>query len=987
MRSKRARLFFLCGTVVLFVVPWSRGQDEGAVIARETVVLEDAVAQPVAAPVAQPAAAELPKEEEAPAAPASEPPVAVLDLDAVVEKPTTEAKPPAPPAVPVPEAPKIEEPAAIVQPQPVVVEEPAPKLEEPIVKVEPPPVAETKPAPVEEPPPLPTLEAISEGVTGVAAQPPATAGEPAVAPVVTTAAPQGEAASTAILEELRKREALRRQALHQHGMEKLKEADEAYKKAQYQKAMRLYEEAVRYIIERPDTRAARERARQGMANSLYGWALLLKEQQDFNTALDKARQAATFDHPQAPALVAELQRIITTGVPPPKVEVPKARWQQEEYKQQQEEIAGFLRRAREYNLTREYEKAKEAYESVLKRDPFNTEAIRMLHKLGQARLDSAATEREATRKNMVTDVVKTWNPRTYGIMEKAAVEQVQGAVKPMSRDEKGRMRILEKMEKIILPEVDFRQANINEVIKFLHEMSVQFDPSDDPAERKGVNIILNLGPTAGAAPAPAAGAALPGTLEGLGAVVGAEVPLVTFSARYISLLEALKIVTQVANLKYRIEGNVVMVVPLNAPEGDIIIRMYDVLPAVEEKIPQMGAEIGRLRGPGAVGGSPFEAAPAAAAEGTDWKQFFAEMGVKWPDGSSIKYVRSMGKLVVANTADNLAAFERVLEVLNVVPNQIEIEARFVEVAQTDLDSLGLEWLLTDNWELLTKKGQANLPPSARQRIQVNANADSQGFTKGNRYLTRGAISATGAGAVIADDILSISSILTNPELNLIVHALQQKGNADLLSAPKVTTKSGTEATIKVVTEYIYPTDFSVTEVTGTDAAGRTVVVGGIVEPGSFQTREVGVILQVLPEVSPEGHLINLTMTPEVVSEPEWKNYGSTYTDAQGNVQQLTMEQPFFHTRTVSTSIQIYNGATVVMGGMITETRHSVDDKIPLLGDIPLIGRLFRSKYDRSEKRNLLIFVTARLVDPAGRPIAGEKEKFTMAGVKEGAQPM
>ena len=79
-----------------------------------------------------------------------------------------------------------------------------------------------------------------------------------------------------------------------------------------------------------------------------------------------------------------------------------------------------------------------------------------------------------------------------------------------------------------------------------------------------------------------------------------------------------------------------------------------------------------------------------------------------------------------------------------------------------------------------------------------------------------------------------------------------------------------------------------------------------------------------------------------------------------------MEMPFFHTRTVTTTISIYNGATVMMGGMITEQREDFKDKIPFLGDIPLIGRLFRSNVEKSIKNNLLVFVTARQVDPAGR---------------------
>ena len=82
-----------------------------------------------------------------------------------------------------------------------------------------------------------------------------------------------------------------------------------------------------------------------------------------------------------------------------------------------------------------------------------------------------------------------------------------------------------------------------------------------------------------------------------------------------------------------------------------------------------------------------------------------------------------------------------------------------------------------------------------------------------------------------------------------------------------------------------------------------------------------------------------------------------------------MEQPFFKLRSIETDITIANGATVVMGGLITEERKSMEDKIPYLGDLPWIGRFFRSRSEWSNKRNLLIFVTARLVDPMGRQIS------------------
>jgi general secretion pathway protein D len=83
-----------------------------------------------------------------------------------------------------------------------------------------------------------------------------------------------------------------------------------------------------------------------------------------------------------------------------------------------------------------------------------------------------------------------------------------------------------------------------------------------------------------------------------------------------------------------------------------------------------------------------------------------------------------------------------------------------------------------------------------------------------------------------------------------------------------------------------------------------------------------------------------------------------------------MEQPFFNVRSIETQLTVNNGATVVMGGLITETRVTIEDKVPLLGDIPYLGRLFRSRAEKTNKRNLLIFVTARTLGTDGRILLG-----------------
>jgi general secretion pathway protein D len=216
-----------------------------------------------------------------------------------------------------------------------------------------------------------------------------------------------------------------------------------------------------------------------------------------------------------------------------------------------------------------------------------------------------------------------------------------------------------------------------------------------------------------------------------------------------------------------------------------------------------------------------------------------------------------------------------------------------------------------------------------------------------------------------------------------VHALDQKGNLDLLSAPRVTTINGVNAVIEVVREIIYPTEFDVSEndiVTGGGGGGGGLGAAAIpfvpptVIPGAFETREVGVILNVTPTVSPDNYTINLTMLPEIAELVDWIQYGTTIGLPNGDTFAVNMPQPIFASRNVTTSLIVWDGHTVVMGGLIREDLTTIDDKIPLLGDIPILGRLFQSKGTHSEKRNLLIFVTARLVNPAGEPINTRGEK-------------
>jgi general secretion pathway protein D len=800
----------------------------------------------------------------------------------------------------------------------------------------------------------------------------------AVPPVEPGAAPAAEAAPSVtrdpaeiqkVVSEVDTLEQMRRRALEAHGRASLANARLALRDGNYPEAQRLYEEAGKFITRRPGNEDLLNEAEKGVAESIYRQATVLWKKGDRERAVQLARQAREKGHPKAPKMVSELQAEIDNPPEPPLPEVAK-RWNENTYRKSREQVQRQLGKAREYYITGEYEQARNELELIIKDNPFDQDALQMLKRVSDRTYDVSSGEFATTRSRMIGEVRNAWTPRRYAV-DVAPMEgrETGGKIRPGEAivDPSGKTAeelTIAKMKGITIPEINFRAANINDVVSFFEQASREFDSQELPPEKRGVSFVLKM-PTQGAAAAVPDDPFAP-VADG-GAVGG--VPPVTFSARFVNLHEALRIITDVAGLKFRVRGTVVMIMPMNMAERDMTTRSYTVLPSIGDRASSVFRELSSgNKGANAGGGFLAPVDTEADSGQIDWKQLFTDMGVQWPDGSSISYIPSINKMRVYNTVENLADVEKALEDLNVTPRQIEIEARFVEVSQTDLESIGLEWLLTDDWEI------ANNTANPQQRIKVNAGSGSTGL----RYLNDATTVDPSVGTV-ADNVISAASVLTNPELSFVLHMLSQRANTDLLQAPKVVTKNSQEAIIKVVSEYIYPTEYDITEnqQSGGAAAGGTATVQEnipMVEPGGFEMREVGVILQVVPEVSADGQMIDLMLNPQIISEPDWEDYGFDYYSSRSSVPvHVSMRQPIFKIRSISTSISIYNGATVVMGGMITEARTEVDDKIPVLGDIPLIGRLFRSRYEQSEKVNLLIFVTARLVDPAGRSLKTQSD--------------
>ena len=134
------------------------------------------------------------------------------------------------------------------------------------------------------------------------------------------------------------------------------------------------------------------------------------------------------------------------------------------------------------------------------------------------------------------------------------------------------------------------------------------------------------------------------------------------------------------------------------------------------------------------------------------------------------------------------------------------------------------------------------------------------------------------------------------------------------------------------------------------------------------------------------HRLGFNLIPQVVEFEGFINYGSPInavgvnTVAGISVSQpveLTpniINQPVFSTRKVTTSVSVYDGQTVVLGGLMREDVQKTEDKVPIIGDIPLVGRAFRTNTEQHTKKNLVIFVTAKIITPAGIPLNEEEEE-------------
>jgi general secretion pathway protein D len=220
-----------------------------------------------------------------------------------------------------------------------------------------------------------------------------------------------------------------------------------------------------------------------------------------------------------------------------------------------------------------------------------------------------------------------------------------------------------------------------------------------------------------------------------------------------------------------------------------------------------------------------------------------------------------------------------------------------------------------------------------------------------------------AGRLINDLYFPALGHKLNFNVHMMLHALDRCETSEVLSAPKVIAKSGNEAIIRMVQEYYFPESWTEAEL--------VIANGGIhytpPTPEFGEPTDIGIRFTVTPEVSPDYHTIKLALNPQVLAHTGWSRYDLFYRFGSNTGTSLVM-MPEITRRDIIANVKVYDGDTLVLGGMLTENAKGSDDSYPGTANVPLAGWLGRMQTSDKDKTNLMIFVTARIVNPDGLPI-------------------
>ena len=769
--------------------------------------------------------------------------------------------------------------------------------------------------------------------------------------------------SPAAASELAQREAERRNQNVSEAMELLRKGDEAYLDTDYRSAAEAFAGARELIPDAPATAQIHQAATERFVTASVELARTLARQGDVpgaKAAVERvlAPEIAP-DHPAAVRMLNELNDPIRTN---PALT--------EEHAADVDQVRRKLYTAQgAYDLAK-FDEAHRQYEAVLRIDPHNRAARRGMERVAAAKSQYHRSSYDHTRAEMLAEVDAQWE------MQLPLVDEISGFEADMMRRDRDNafLPVASKINQIIIPTFRVEQASLQEALELLRVRSRELDSQElDPAQR-GVNINL--------------------VLAGVSDQVARDIlnRRIDLQLSNTSVAAILGYLCDLTGTNFTTDDYSVIVRPLAAHQDEMITRTFRVPPDF----------LGSLSTAANGSDEPADIFAPAPERGLlpqrlGIREALEANGVQFTEGARANLSNNL--LRVTHTASAMELVEQLVNAAaDTEPVSIITRVTIMRVQETKLTELGFDWLLGDF--KVGGGGSDFLGVSGGTRGSVDSLSDldpilisptMNAITAGNRSGTEAIGSdtfSTGGtlinssevgrdGNVRAPGVLSVSGVLNNTTAQMILRGLNQQTGFDIMNQPSVVTRNGQSATVRTIREFIYPTEYEPPEVpqTAGNTGGQSPVTPAT--PTAFEMRETGTILEVLPTADASRNYIELTIAPSITDFDGFINYGTPINSI--NINPLTglsqsvevtpnaILQPIFSVNRVNTQVTIADGATLVLGGLLSSSVENVEDKTPILGDLPIVGRLFQTKARKPIRTAVLFFVNVEIIDPTGRP--------------------
>ena len=622
-----------------------------------------------------------------------------------------------------------------------------------------------------------------------------------------------------------------------------------------------------------------------------------------------------------------------------------------DYNRRQSEIRYLLQQSRIYYKTKQFDKLRASVEKVLVADPYNQEAVRLL---GQAykklyQIGAARTENDAIAQMAETE---------WKWVEAVPPEDEQEDV--VVRKSSGKQTALyNKLQSIVIPYISFRDGSVETILDYLKSQSKLYDPA-----KTGVNILK------------------PNKLEER----TKKIPY--FVLEQVPLLDVIRYVCDIANLSYKVDDVAVWVGLQNSDNDNMEHESFTVSPSLMHRIflerdpeaSKTAKEDDKKDETITDGGEAFTDNTLGASRkdkpAVSFKlptpqmtmEYFKELGVAFPEGSTVDYDSRSEKIRVKNTRENLRKLEARLQDLDIPQPLVLIDARLMEISMNAMEELGFDWLLTYT------------NSTTDQSVSFNGFAPDGGSTQ--TLLSSSQFYRSSGSNYIVNNLKLLPNFGPDNALDLSVsiRALDQMDRTETIATPRLLVSSGMMGKLDVNEQRFFPEDWSEAEVeiiNGTSYSYNAPV------PEFGDGTPVGTTFTVTPLVSANNHTIILDINTDVSRFTGWSNYdysiiiGAMFnSSADTSSTNLTpkMKMPEFSRRSIKSKVKLFDGETVVIGGILEDIASKTEDKWPLLGDIPLLGRLFTNYSSSSVKVNMMLFVTARLMRGNGLPLRDSRKR-------------